>query len=336
VKRRPAPRLILTVLLVSLATTALVAATGCGGGGETAAGPSPLTVFATGTVLADIAQNVAGDRFTVEALVPRDADMHAYEPTTRDLARVSEADLFILNGGGLEETLEDTLRSVAPDTTFVVAAEGLTPRTPQPGEPLHDDEGKEAGEDGEDADHEGEQAHEADPHFWLDPTRVVKYVENIRDAYSAADPEGAEQYRANAAAYIAELEGLDAWIEKEVTTLPEERRVLIMNHVSHGYFADRYGFRIAGAVIPSVSTGAAPTAQQLAELTTTIREQGVPVIFIQDVENPKLAGQIAAETGIAVVDDLRAGSLSEPGGDAATYIDMMKTGARKIVSALQQ
>jgi ABC-type Zn uptake system ZnuABC Zn-binding protein ZnuA len=255
--------------------------------------------------------------------------MHAYEPTTRDLARVSEADLFILNGGGLEETLEDTLRSVAPDTTFVIASEGLKQRTPQPGEPLHDLEG-------EDADTEGEPAHETDPHFWLDPTRVVKYVENIRDAYAEADPDGAGQYRANAAAYIAELEGLDAWIANEVATLPEEQRVLIMNHVSHGYFADRYGFRIAGAVIPSVSTGAAPTAQQLAELTTTIREQGVPVIFIQDVENPKLAGQIAAETGIAVVDDLRAGSLSAPDGDAATYIDMMKTGTRKIVSALRQ
>lgn len=328
-------RLIFAVLLVSLVTTALAAAAGCGGGGTTA-GTEPLTVFATGTVLADIAQNVAGERFTVEALIPRDADTHAYEPTTRDLARVSEADLFILNGGGLEETLEDTLRSVAPDTTFVVASEGLTQRTPQPGEPLHDDGSEEAGGEGEDTGGETEHARETDPHFWLDPTRVVKYVENIRDAYAEADPDGAEQYRANAAAYIAELEDLDAWIESEVAALPEERRVLIMNHVSHGYFADRYGFRIAGAVIPSVSTGAAPTAQQLAELTTTIREQGVPVIFIQDVENPKLAGQIAAETGIAVVDDLRAGSLSEPGGDAATYIDMMKTGARKIVSALRQ
>ncbi len=326
--RRSSLRAVLALLLVSLSVTALLVAAGCGKD-KTSAETGSLAVFATGTVLADVAQNVAGDRFTVESLVPRDADMHAYEPTTRDLARVSEADLFILNGGGLEQTLEPTLRSVAPDTTFVVAAEGLPPRTPQPSEPLRDHEGEDAG-------HEDEHAHETDPHFWLDPMRVVKYVENIRDAYSEADPGGAEQYRANAVAYIAELEGLDAWIENEVATLPEERRVLIMNHVSHGYFADRYGFRIAGAVIPSVSTGASPTAKQLAVLTTTIREQGVPVIFVQGIENPQLAEQIAAETGITVVDDLRAGSLTEADGDAPTYIDMMKVDARKIVSALRQ
>jgi ABC-type Zn uptake system ZnuABC Zn-binding protein ZnuA len=319
--------LALLACLAALAALPLVA--GCGGDSEAAAETDSLAVFATGTVLADIAQNVAGDRFTVEALVPRDADMHAYEPSTRDLARVSEADLFILNGGGLEEALEGTLRSVAPETTFAVAAEGLAQRTPQPSEPLHD-------HDGEEVEHEEEPARDGDPHFWLDPTRVVKYVENIRDAFSEADPDGAAQYRANAAAYIAELEDLDAWIESEVATLPEERRVLIMNHVSHGYFADRYGFRIAGAVIPSVSTGASPTAKQLAELTRTIRDEGVPVIFVQGIENPELAEQIAAETGITVVDDLRAGSLTEPDGDAPTYIDMMKAGTAKIVSALGQ
>jgi len=321
-------RILPVVALAALLVAGLSVAAGCG---DDAGGASkaPLTVMATGTVLTDIAQNVAGDRFTVESLAPFGADLHAYEPTTRDLARVSEADIFILNGGGLEETLEDTLRSAAPDTTFVVASEGLTPRTPQPGEPLHHDE-EATGE--EEAGHEKE----ADPHYWLDPTRVIAYVENIRDAYSAADPDGAGEYAANAAAYIAELEDLDAWIEEKVATLPVDRRVLIMNHVSHGYFAGRYGFRIAGAVIPSVSTGASPTAKQLAELVATIREQNVPAIFVQGIENPQLAEQIAAETGITVVDDLRAGSLSEPGGDAPTYIEMMKSGTRKIVEALKQ
>lgn len=308
-------RTLTPLLLSALLLAGASAVAGCGaGGGDTGS----LTVMATGTVLTDIAQNVAGDRFTVESLAPIDADLHAYEPTTRDLARVSEADLFILNGGGLEETLEDTLRSATPDTTFVVASEGLTPRTPQPGEPLHPDD------------------EAADPHYWLDPTRVIGYVENIRDAYSAADPDGAAEYTANAAAYIRKLNDLDAWIKKEVATLPKKRRVLVMNHVSHGYFADRYGFRIAGAVIPSVSTGASPTAKQLADLTATIREQDVSAIFVQDIENPKLAEQIAAEAGVVVVDDLRAGSLSEPDGDAPTYIEMMKSGTRKIVEALKR
>jgi ABC-type Zn uptake system ZnuABC Zn-binding protein ZnuA len=326
-------RITLTLLLVALGASGILAAAGCGGGDDTAAADGgSLQVLATATFLADIAQNVAGDRFTVESLVPRDADLHAFEPTPRDVATVAESDLFILNGGGLEETLEDTLRTAAPDTAFVEASEGITPREPQPGEPLHEHEGEEGHTEGE----EGlADEHEADPHFWLDPTLVVAYVENIRDAFIAADSEGEAEYTANAEAYVAELEELDAWIESQVVTLPEEDRLLVMNHVSHGYFADRYGFRIAGAVIPSVATGESPTAKQLAELTETIRTEGVRAIFVELEENPQLADQIAAETGIVVVDDLRDHSLSEPDGEAPTYIEMMKYDTRLIVEALR-
>ncbi len=301
------------LLVVALSFAGILSA-GCGSSGDTAQAGT-LKVITTATFLADIAQNVAGDRFIVQALLPRDADLHAFEPTPRDVASVSEADLFILNGGGLEETLEDTLRTAASDTTFVNASEGLTPREPQPGEPLHE--------------------READPHHWLDPTRVVTYVKNIRDAFVAADPDGNAEYTANAAAYTAQLEELDAWIEAQVEALPEDDRLLVMNHVSHGYFADRYGFRIAGAVIPSVATGESPTAKQLAGLTTTIRDEGVRAIFVELEENPQLADQIATETGIVVVDDLRDHSLSGPGGGAATYIDMMKYDTRRIVEALR-
>jgi ABC-type Zn uptake system ZnuABC Zn-binding protein ZnuA len=320
-----------TALLLASLLGGALAVVGCGGGEEQAQ-TGPLRVMATSTFLADVAQNVAGDRFTVESLAPRDTDIHAFEPTPRDVATVSGSDLFILNGGGLEETLEDTLRTAASGTTFVEAAEGITPREPQAGEPLHEHvhEGEEPHE--EEAD-EGEQ--EADPHFWLDPTLVKTYVENIRDAFIAADPGGEAEYTANAAAYSAELDELDAWIEDEVATLPEEDRLLVMNHVSHGYFADRYGFRIVGAVIPSVATGESPTAKQLAELTQTIRTEGVRAIFVDLGENPQLADQIAAETGIVVVDDLRPHSLSEPDGEASTYIDMMKHDAQQIVDALK-
>jgi ABC-type Zn uptake system ZnuABC Zn-binding protein ZnuA len=308
----------LALLLLLLSTAGILATTGCGGGEDDAGtGGGSLDAVATASFLADIAQNVAGDRFTVQSLVPRDADLHAFQPTPRDVASVSEADLFILNGGGLEETLEETLRTAAADTTFVEASGGITPREPQEGEPLD------------------EHGREADPHFWLDPTLVVTYVENIRDAFIAADPEGEAEYTANAETYIARLEDLDAWIKDEVAALPEQDRLLVMNHVSHGYFADRYGFRVAGAVIPSVATGESPTARQLAELTETIRAEGVGAIFVELEENAQLADQIAAETGIVVVDGLRDHSLSEPGGGAATYIDMLKYDTQLIVEALQ-
>lgn len=317
--RLRSPQVIAALLLLVALAAGLTAATGCGD--ERGAEAGTLRVTATATFLADIAQNVAGDRFTVESLAPRDADLHAFEPTPRDLAAVNEADLFILNGGGLEETLEDTLRTAAPDTTFVVASDGIAPRVPRQGEPLH----------------EGEEAHEGetDPHFWLDPTLVVAYVENIRDAFIAADPEGEADYAANADTYIADLEDLDAWIRDRVASLPQEDRLLVMNHVSHGYFADRYGLRIVGAVIPSVASGESPTAKQLAALTETIRSEGVRAIFVELDENPELADQIAAETGIVVVDDLRDHSLSEPGGGAATYIEMMKYDTERIVDGLR-
>jgi ABC-type Zn uptake system ZnuABC Zn-binding protein ZnuA len=309
--------LVVTAVLLASLLAGAPAAAGCGDGDAEQARTGDLRVMATSTFLADIAQNVAGDRFTVESLAPKDTDLHAFEPTPGDVAGVTESDLFILNGGGLEETLEDTLRTAAADTTFVEASHGITPREPQPGEPMdeHDREG--------------------DPHFWLDPTLVKAYVENIRDAFIAADPEGEAEYAANADAYAVELDELDAWISDEVAGLPEEDRLLVMNHVSHGYFADRYGFRIVGAVIPSVATGESPTAKQLAELTETIRTEGVRAVFVDLGENPQLADQIAAETGIVVVDDLRPHSLSEPDGEASTYIDMMKHDTQQIVNALK-
>jgi ABC-type Zn uptake system ZnuABC Zn-binding protein ZnuA len=309
------------LLLLAAVLAGAAALAGCGGR-EGAAGTSGLQVTATATFLSDIAQNVAGDRAAVRSLVPRDADLHAFEPTPRDLAAVSESDLFILNGGGLEETLAETLRSAAPDTTFVEASEGITPREPQPGEPLRE-QGSATDDD------------RGDPHYWLDPTLVVTYVRNIRDALVAADPEGEAEYTANAKAYVAQLEKLDVWIEDQVATLPARDRLLVMNHVSHGYFADRYGFALVGAVIPSVGTDDAPTARQLADLTQAIEATGAAAIFVELGQSPTLAQQIAAETGVTVIDDLRDHSLSGPDGEAPTYTEMMKYDTRRIVEALR-
>jgi ABC-type Zn uptake system ZnuABC Zn-binding protein ZnuA len=196
----------------------------------------------------------------------------------------------------------------------VEASDGLTPRTPQPGEPQRD---------------------AVDPHFWLDPTLVETYVENIRAAFAETDPEGAAAYAANAAAYVEELEALDDWIATQIDAVPADRRKLVMNHMSHGYFADRYGFAVVGAVIPSVGTDDAPTARQLADLTQAIEATGAAAIFVELGQSPTLAQQIAAETGVTVIDDLRDHSLSGPDGEAPTYTEMMKYDTRRIVEALR-
>jgi len=305
-------------ILLALLIGGLLLAAGCGGEKEVAgtSGNAPLDVVASVSFLADIAQNVAGDRFEVRSLVPLETDPHSFEPTPADLREVAAADLVVINGGGLEGPLLKTLENTGGEGTIVDSSAGLQSRSPQPGEPPL-------------------ESSETDPHFWLDPVLAKTYVANIRDAFAKADPDGAAEYEANAAAYTTQLDELNAWIESQVAMVPAANRLLVMNHASHGYFADRYGFSVVGTVIPSVGTGETPTAKQLGDLTAAIRTSGAKAIFVEIEENPKLAEQIAAETGIAVVDDLLDHSLTEPDGVAPTYIDMMTFDTQRIVEALK-
>jgi ABC-type Zn uptake system ZnuABC Zn-binding protein ZnuA len=310
VTRRGLPAL----LAVALLTLAAALSAGCGA--QSSASSGALAVVASTSFLADIAQNVAGDRFEVASLVPRGTDPHAFEPAPSDLKAVAGADLVIVNGAGLEGPLLTTLENAVGDTPIVEASAGLLTRVPKPGEPAL-------------------AAGEADPHFWLDPELVKTYAHNIEAAFSEADPAGAATYAANAKAYEGELDALDAWIEDQVAQVTQAARQLVMDHASHGYFADRYGLTIVGTVIPGAATGESPTARQLSDLVRTIRETGVKAIFVEAGENPQLAEQIGAETGVAVVTDLLDHSLTEMDGPAPTYIDMMKYDTRRIVEALR-
>jgi ABC-type Zn uptake system ZnuABC Zn-binding protein ZnuA len=283
------------------------------------AAPAGARVIAAETFLADIAREVAGDRIVVQALLPVGVDPHAWEPAPRDAAAVASAKLLIVNGAGLEAFLSPLLRGLdAGGPRVAEASAGLAPRTPREGEP-----GAGSGQG------------DTDPHFWLDPLAVIRYAENIRDALSELDPAGADAFRANAAAYAGKLRELDAWIAGEVAGIPPDRRLLVTNHESLGYFADRYGFRIVGAVIPSVSTGATPSAKQLAALVGTVRETGARALFVEDAGDPRLARQVADETGIRLVTGLLTHSLTGPGGAAPTYLAMMRTDVRLIVDALE-
>ncbi len=277
-------------------------------------------VLAVETFLADIAQNVAGDRLPVAALIPIGVDPHAFEPTPQDVARIAESQVLIANGAGFEGWLQNIMANAGGERLVIEAAAGLTSRHPGEAEVSQDEHGDAGG----------------DPHFWLDPLSVIRYVENIRAGLSQADPAGADIYAANATAYIAKLRDLDAWITEQVRQVPEERRLLVTNHESFGYFADRYGFRVVGTVIPSVSTSASPSAQQLAQLVDRLRATGAPAIFLETGANPQLANQLSQEIGVAVVTDLYTHSITTTGGNAPTYIDMMRYNTRKIVEALKQ
>jgi ABC-type Zn uptake system ZnuABC Zn-binding protein ZnuA len=274
--------------------------------------PALPRVIAVESFLADIARNVCGDRLAVTALMPVDADPHAYQPSPQDAAMIANADVLIINGANLESFLGPVLQNAGGKQLVISASAGLTAR----------------------ADLTGEHP-EGDPHFWLDPNNVIKYVEAIRDGLLAADPAGEPVYTANAQKYIGKLQNLDTWIKSQVKTVPEKRRLLVTNHETFGYFAERYGFSVVGAIVPSVTSGAAPSAQELAGLIKLINSSGAPAIFLEAGTNPQLADQISVETGVKVVLNLYTHSLSTPDGPASTYIDMMKYDVTAIVEALK-
>jgi ABC-type Zn uptake system ZnuABC Zn-binding protein ZnuA len=274
--------------------------------------PGMPQVLAVESFLADIARNVCGDRMVVDSLIPVDADPHAYQPSPQDAIKISNVEIIIINGANLESFIAPLLQNASKKQKVISASFGLTARPDPSG-----------------------QNPEGDPHFWLDPNNVVKYVENIRGGFSLSDPGGATFFEGNAQKYTRELLTLDAWIKSQVLKVPKSHRLLVTNHETLGYFAERYGFTVVGAIIPSITSGAAPSAQELATLINQIRLTGAPAIFLESGTNPQLADQIASETGAKVVTNLYTHSLSAPGGPAATYIDMMRYDVNVIVEALR-
>lgn len=310
--------LVLVVWLVSAAgCTAPVASPGSA---AAQARPNAPKVLAVETFLADIAQNVAGDRLSVGALIPVGVDPHSFEPTPTDVRNAAGSAALIINGAGFEAFLGPLMNSIK-GPVVIDASQGLTSRQPQTGE---------HGAAVADAAHA-----EGDPHFWLDPTKVITYVENIRDGLIAIDPAGKDVYSANAAAYTARLNELDGWIKQQVAQVPESRRLLVTNHESFGYFADRYGFRVVGSIVPSVSSAASPSAQDLARLSDAVKATGAPAVFLETGSNPQLAEQLSGETGIKVVTGLLTHSTTPKEGPAPDYISMMRYNVNAIVNALR-
>jgi ABC-type Zn uptake system ZnuABC Zn-binding protein ZnuA len=294
----------LSFIRIWLSVTLLVGAlTSCSG----TAAPDILT---TSTILADVTRNIVGERYTVASLVPVGADPHSYQPTPQDTAKISKSKMLVVNGAGYEQFLEPLLANADGESTLIEASTGLRLRS------------------------EAADGHAADPHLWLDPNNVIAYVENIRAGLVQFDPEGAEVYQSNASEYIAQLEQLDAWINEQVSQIPPSRRLLVTNHEAFGYFAERYGFTVVGTVIEGTSSNASPSAQQMAALVDQIKLQEAPAIFLDAADNPALAQQIAAETGVEVVTDLHLESLTEA-APAATYIDMMKHNVTRIIEAFR-
>jgi ABC-type Zn uptake system ZnuABC Zn-binding protein ZnuA len=178
---------------------------------------------------------------------------------------------------------------------------------------------------------------EFDPHIWHNPQNVMVMVDNIAAALIAADPTNEASYLANATTYKAELEQLDSYMQSEVDKLPAEQRKLVTSHDALGYFADRFGFEVIGAVISSVSTESSDAnAGELAELVDTVKASSVPAIFVENITNTELVEQVAMSAGVKVAPALYTDALGPEDSEGATYLEMMRYNVDTVVTALTQ
>jgi ABC-type Zn uptake system ZnuABC Zn-binding protein ZnuA len=276
-----------------------------------------LKVVATTTFVGDIVGSIAGDKIDLKVLLEPGQNPHSFLVSPRDMVSLTEADLLFVNGFGLEEFLDELLEGSDFPGSLVIVSEGISPRVIEGGldEIIA-------------SDHPG-----VDPHVWLNPNNIKIWVDNIAGALIKMDSGNADYYLDNADIYLQELEDLDLWIRAELDDIPEENRELVSDHSSLGYFADEYGLRQIGAVIPAMTTEAETSGQQLAVLIETIRDQQVKAIFVGVDFDPTLAQRVSDETDIELV-MLYFGSLSD-GPPADTYLNFMRYNIKTIVSALK-
>ncbi len=279
-----------------------------------------LRVVATTNIVGDVVRQVGGDRINLTVLMGIGVDPHSYVPAPSDTAALHDAELAFANGAGLEADLEEMFTSAGGLGVHVEVSHGLD-LLPAP---VHE-ETKPA---------DGEPDHgDVDPHVWFSVPSVLHWVDNIEAALSARDPGNTGYYEARAQSYRRDLEALDDWIQEQVAQVPEAKRQLVTNHPVFGYFAQRYGFEQLAAVYP-FSPSSEPSARDIARLQDAIQQYDVPAIFAESTVNPRLARQLAEDTGTQVV-PLYTGSLGEPGSGAATYVEMMRYDVRAIVEALK-
>jgi ABC-type Zn uptake system ZnuABC Zn-binding protein ZnuA len=271
--------------------------------GDEAAGGNRLDVVATTGQAADFAHEVGGARVRVTGLLRPNADPHEYELRPHDVKEVAGAKLIVRSGGDLDDWLGDAIDSSGSDAPVITLADSVR---------LDDD----------------------DPHWWQDPRNAIAAVAALRDALIAADPDGARAYRRNAAGYTKRLARLDREVAACIARIPESQRTLVTTHDALGYYARRYGIRVIGAVIPSRSTVAQPSAGETAALIDTIRREHVKAIFAESSVNPDVERAVAREAGATIGRALWADTLGPENSDGATYIDSIASNTAAIVDGL--
>ena len=328
---------------VSFAAAAALALTGCtSGSGDSGAAneTGTLRVVTTTTQLTDFAGQVGGDDITLTGLLTAGASAHHFDPSPADLLELGRADVLIVNGVDLETFIDSAVESSGFDGTIIVAGEGVDLHEAEEitAEGLggdHDHAAEEHPTEPAEESHEGHDHGDINPHLWTSPQYAADMVNQIAEGLAAADPERAELFTENAAAYTERLHALDEWIAAQFARVPEADRVLVSGHDSLRYYLHDYDIAFAGSILPSFEDNAEPSAAQIDELVASITEHGVKAVFVESSMSPKLAQTIAQEAGVTVVDEesLFADSLGAPGSGAETYIDATIHNTRVILEA---
>ncbi len=292
--------------------------------------PAPATklpVVASFSILADFVKNVGGDRIALATIVGPNSDTHVYQPTPNDAKKLAAAKVIFVNGLGFEGWMDRLVKASGTKATVVVATTGITPRERTKDEPQDDDAPK-----GKTDAHAAHDHGPIDPHAWQSVANAKVYVANIRDGLIAADPAGKDVYTANASAYTAKLEQLEAEVKAAISAIPASNRRIITSHDAFGYFGDAYGLKLLAP--EGVSTESEASAKDVGKIIRQIKTQHIPAVFLENVTNPRLVQQLSKESGAVVGGTLYSDALSDDKGPATTYIDMERYNIRQLAGAL--
>ena len=251
-------------------------------------------VVVTTTIIADITQQIAGDKITITSLVPVGGDPHLYEPIPQDAIVISKANLILKNGLTLEGWLNEFIENSGTKATAITVTEGI------------------------ESIQSSTYANSPDPHAWMDAENGVVYAENIKNALVKLDESHAAEYEANFEEYKKELIETEVIIKNLIDSIPIEKRVLITSHDAFQYYGRKYGLQLES--ILGTSTDAEAQTSDINRLYSVIKKSGVPAIFIESTINPRTIQQIAKDTKVKIGGKLYADSLGEPESEGGTYI----------------
>lgn len=353
-----------TSLALLLSTALLVV--GCGTAGKNQGRPSstesnvegtnkPATIVVTTAVLGDIVENLVGEAFKVETIMPRGVSPHDFQPSARQVQAIETAELLVVNGGGFEEGLLKVFSSASdrgvPIFTALEYARPVAYRDHSHNDDSHndhsrndhghEDDGEGHGhDDATSGDDDAQLGHEhdengIDPHFFTDPARMALVAEALFTQLTDNFPQHFDdQSRAQAQEYIDQLGALDVEVQQLLESVPTSDRKLLMNHGVLGYFADRYNFEIVDTIIPGGGTSEGVGAEHLAQLAQVMKAEGISVIFVDHGATDRFAKVLQSELPGTAVVELYSETLGPEGSEAASYLEMVRSNATRIAEAL--